>query len=45
MESLLTVGNNTTVWIMYLGLYERESLPTHGNNTTVWIMYLGIYDR
>ena len=38
-------GNNTGVWIMYLGLYYRESLPTLGNNTGVWIMYLGIYAR
>ena len=34
-ESLPTLGNNTTVWIMYLGLYDRESLPTLGNNTGV----------
>ena len=38
-------GNNTGVWIMYLGLYDRESLPTVGYNTTVWIMYYGLYDR
>ena len=38
-------GNNTGVWIMYLGLYDRESLPTVGNNTTVWIMYFGLYDK
>ena len=39
------LGNNTDVWIMYLGIYDRESLPTLGNNTGVWIMYLGLYDR
>ena len=38
-------GNKIGVWIMYLGLYDRESLPTVGNNTTVWIMYFGLYDR
>ena len=38
-------GNNTGVWIMYLGLYDRVSLPTFGNNTGVWIMYLGLYER
>ena len=38
-------GNNTGVWIMYLGLYDMESLRTVGNNTTVWIMYLGLCER
>ena len=38
-------GNYTGVWIMYLGLYDRESLPTLGNNKTVWIIYLGLYER
>ena len=38
-------GNNTSVSIMYFGLYDRESFPTLGNNTTVWIMYLGLYYR
>ena len=34
-NTLPTLGNNTTVWIMNLGLYYRESLPTLGNNTVV----------
>ena len=38
-------GNNTGVWIMYLGLYDRESFPTLGNNTCFSIIYLGLYDR
>ena len=37
-------GNNTSVWIMYLGRYDKVSLPTLGNNTSVWIMYLALYD-
>ena len=38
-------GNNTGVWKMYFGLYDRESLHTVGNNTTVWIMHFGLYDK
>ena len=34
-ESPPTLGNNTGVWIMYLGIYDRESLPILGNNTGV----------
>ena len=38
-------GNNTGVWIMFLGQYNRKSLPTLGNNTVVWIKFLGLYER